>query len=253
MNPEAMTTPIGTIREDLNKAKDYGLAIEVQLRSNVQWYKDRNRTRLAEDTGRLLSAAEAQSRCIDKSLEALAQLEQPDTAKLSDDDALRIAIEWGSEMAHVRQFMEWAKDRINERVSAKMPVIAHINIDPDASEETMTAVAEIVQAAYDYKPDAAKSAAPVTTKRVTDADLYRMSEQRARDLMDQGCPRHLAEARSIGWRDGMKQAQGYIGGLSVERVMQVVKEWDKRTKYTTDEGAAYKDLTESLTKALNDQ
>ena len=61
-------------------------------------------------------------------------------------------------------------------------------------------------------------------KRLTDEELHRMSEQHARGLMDQGLPRHLAEARAIGWRDGMKECRdhGYIGGLSVEEVEKAV-------------------------------
>jgi len=49
-------------------------------------------------------------------------------------------------------------------------VVTHMNMDPNASAETKAAVAEVVQAAYNYKPQQ-------QPKRLSDDDLHRIADE----------------------------------------------------------------------------
>ena len=88
--------------------------------------------------------------------------------ELTKENSLAIAIEYGYEMAHVKEFMEWATPRINARLNG--PVVTHLNMDPNASDETRAAVGEVIRAAYDYKPGGSLSV-NIRTWRDKIADL----------------------------------------------------------------------------------
>jgi len=80
------------------------------------------------------------------------QIEQEAPKVLTEEQAMLIAHEWGAEMGHVKEFMEWAVPRINKAIGGVVPVVTHMQMDPSASAETKEAVADVIKAAYAYKP-----------------------------------------------------------------------------------------------------
>jgi hypothetical protein len=102
--------------------------------------------------------------------------------------------------------------------------------------------------------DLRMDAAPVTPKRLTD-ETIRLAVIAYDDLLEANTeiPVDVRLAMGTAYGAGMREArdQGYTGGLSVERVMQVVKEWDAQAK--DGKIIFYADLEQRLTKALNDQ
>ena len=62
---------------------------------------------------------------------------------------------------------------IAEHVRVKVPVVTHINMDPNASAETKQAVGDMIRAAYDYKPSA--PAQPLSVDKIM--EVYHEHEQ----------------------------------------------------------------------------
>lgn len=148
------------------------------------------------------------------------QAQQPSKV-LTDEDALGIAIEYGCEMGHIKEFMEWATPRINARIIG--PVVTHMNIDPNASQETKAAVAEVVRAAYTYKPD----------KVLTDEEI--MSKARSFGEARNLAGSDMALESISAWEMGARHARdnGYLApaaGLTVEDLLECVKELEDVAK-----------------------
>jgi hypothetical protein len=104
--------------------------------------------------------------------------------------------------------------------------------------------------------DLKRYAAPVTPKRLTDEEIERCYQRRYAAHAHAGLTPEGAHNAASEYRAGMLQARlRYTGGLSVEQVMEVVKEW-YADEYRTGRGVTmydnWKMLRDRLTKAVNE-
>ena len=95
------------------------------------------------------------------------------------------------------------------------PMVTHMNIDPNASQETREVVAEVVKAAYGYKAPKVLTDEPVAW--MSD-DGEPISAKRHEDM------EHAEHPLLVHYSTPLYLASA--AGLTVEEVMRVVAKWD---------------------------